>query len=91
MTSEGWRELGLGARGNLSDVPVLGGVKADMGSLGRAFGPLRRAPTLGDLGVGGNAAVLIVDDVVIVCCGGEVGDGGGAAMWGQRAEGGGGD
>ena len=86
MTSVGWRELGLGARGNLSDVPVLGGVKADMGSFGRDFGPLRRAPTLGDLGTGGRVAVLIVDGVVDVYGGGEVGDGGGV---GKGLEGGG--
>lgn len=45
-------------------MPVLGGVKAESGSLGSCLGPLRRAPTLGDFGVGGNATVLIV--VVVV-------------------------
>ena len=45
--------------GNLSDVPVLGGVKAERGRVGCCLLPLRRAPTPGDLGVGGNAAVLM--------------------------------
>ncbi len=51
--------LGLGARGNWSEVPVFGGVKAESGSLGNDFGPLRRAPTPGD-GRGGGIAELIV-------------------------------
>ena len=65
--SSGWRVLGLGASGKRSDVPVLGGVKAERGSVGSCLGPLRRAPTLmpGDLGVGGNAAVLIASVVVV--------------------------
>lgn len=62
MISDGWRVLGLGARGNLSDVPVLGGVNAERGSVGRVLGPLRRTPTLGDLGVGGSATELIVQN-----------------------------
>ena len=60
MISSGWREPGLGGRGNLSEVPVLGGVKAESGRVGRVLGPLRRAPTLGERGVGGSATELIV-------------------------------
>ena len=59
IISSGWSVLGLGGMGNLSDVPVLGGVKAERGRVGCCLLPLRRAPTPGDLGVGGNAAVLM--------------------------------
>lgn len=45
--------LGLGGRGKLSPVPVLGGVNTESGSLGRDFGPLRRAPTPGEGGTCG--------------------------------------
>jgi hypothetical protein len=53
--------LGLGGKGNRSDVPELGGLKAESGRRGRAFGPLRRRPTWGgDGGVG--IWVLIVGE-----------------------------
>jgi hypothetical protein len=41
MTSPGKSVLGVGGKGNMSDVPVLGGLNADRGKLGRFFG-LRR-------------------------------------------------
>jgi hypothetical protein len=37
--------LGLGGRGKVSDTPVLGGLKADSGNVGRDFKPFLRAPT----------------------------------------------
>lgn len=51
--------LGLGCSGNISDVPLLGGVNADSGRRGRDLGPLRRAPTPGE-GRGGGIEELIV-------------------------------
>lgn len=44
ITVSGWTVEGLGARGNFSEVPELGGVKADRGSFGSDFGPLRLPP-----------------------------------------------
>jgi hypothetical protein len=51
-TRSGWTVLGLGGRGKLSEMPVLGALKAERGKVGRDFGPFLRAPTPGDLGVG---------------------------------------
>lgn len=42
--------LGLGAKGKASDVPVLGGLNADKGSLGSSLGPRLRIPTPGEAG-----------------------------------------
>lgn len=42
MIPVGITALAVGGKGNVSDVPVLGGLKADKGSLGKFFGPLRR-------------------------------------------------
>ena len=53
--------LGLGGEGNRSDVPELGGLKAERGRRGRVFGPLRRRPTWGGEG-GLGICVLIVNE-----------------------------
>jgi hypothetical protein len=58
-TMSGWIVLGLGGRGNLSDVPELGGLKAERGRRGSVFGPLRRRPTWGGEG-GVGICVLII-------------------------------
>ncbi len=50
--------LGLAGKGNLSDVPLFGGVKAESGSRGK--GPLRRAPTPGDDKGGGIGALIVL-------------------------------
>ena len=42
--------LGLGGKGNCSEVPVFGGENAEGGRRGSDFGPLRRIPTPGDWG-----------------------------------------
>ena len=60
MISSGWSVLGLGIAGNLSKVPVLGGVNTERGSVGSFLRSLRRAPTPGDFGVGGSATALMV-------------------------------
>lgn len=45
-------------------MPVLGGLKAESGRVGRDFGPLLRAPTPGEMGtpgeIGGVARVAII-------------------------------
>lgn len=51
--------LGLGGKGNLSDVPELGGLKAESGSRGRVLGPLRRLPTCGGKGRAGICVVIV--------------------------------
>lgn len=54
ITDSGWTVLGLGGRGKLSDTPVLGGLNAERGKVGRDLGPFLRAPTPGE---GGNLAM----------------------------------
>ena len=49
-TRSGWTVVGLWGRGKLSEMPVLGGLKAERGRVGRDFGPLLRAPTPGETG-----------------------------------------
>ena len=44
MIPAGTTELVVGDKANVSDVPVLGGLKADKGNLGKFFGPFRRPP-----------------------------------------------
>jgi len=44
--------LGLGGRGKLSEMPLLGALKAERGNVGRDFGPFLRAPTPGEMGGG---------------------------------------
>lgn len=52
MILDGCIALGLGARGNLSEVPEFGGLNADSGNFGRLLGPFRRTPTPGGDGGG---------------------------------------
>lgn len=54
--------LGLGGRGKLSDTPVLGGLKADGGKVGRDFGFFLRAPTPGEMGTLGVVEMVVVID-----------------------------
>jgi len=49
-TRSGWTVLGLGGRGKLSEMPVLGALKAERGKVGRDLGPFLRAPTPGEMG-----------------------------------------
>ena len=60
ITESGWTVLGLGGRGKLSDTPVLGGLNAERGKVGRAldFGPFLRAPTPGEGGNLGRVAMV---------------------------------
>ena len=60
ITFDGWIVLGLAARGNCSEVPVLGGVNADKGSVGRTLWPFLRAPTPGEWGSGGRTWLLML-------------------------------
>ena len=50
ITRSGWTVVGLWGTGKLSEMPVLGGLKAESGRVGRDFGPLLRAPTPGETG-----------------------------------------
>lgn len=52
MMNPGLTELGLGGNGNLSEVPVFGGVIADNERVGSALSFLR-AHTLAEIGVDG--------------------------------------
>ena len=63
MIFEGCKALGLGARGNLSEVPELGGLKADRGSFGRVLGPFRRTPTPGEGGGGREDMNILLKDI----------------------------
>jgi hypothetical protein len=56
ITDSGWTVLGLRGSGKLSDIPVLGGLNAEIGKVGRFFG-LLRAPTPGEGGNWGRAAI----------------------------------
>lgn len=62
MTFSGCTELGLGCKGNISDVPELGGLKADIGRRGNDLGPLRRAPTPGDIGGTGKLVAVAIGE-----------------------------
>jgi hypothetical protein len=56
ITESGWTVLGLRGRGKLSDIPVLGGLNAELGKVGKFFS-LLRAPTPGEGGKVGRAAI----------------------------------
>jgi len=64
MINPGLTELGLGGNGNLSAVPVFGGVIADSDNVGSVLSFLR-AHTLGESGVEGiDIRIDIEEDVV---------------------------
>jgi hypothetical protein len=58
-TRSGWTVLGLGGRGKLSEMPVLGALKAERGKVGRDLGPFLRAPTPGEMGRLGRLAIKV--------------------------------
>ena len=60
-TRSGWTVVGLWGTGKLSEMPVLGGLKAESGRVGRDFGPLLRAPTPGETG-----GVLLIGELARV-------------------------
>jgi len=46
-------------------MPVLGGLKADNGKVGRDLGPFLRAPTPGDMGGLGRVAIVVAVTVLV--------------------------
>lgn len=58
MTTSGCTVLGLGGKGNLSDVPELGGVNAEAGKVGK-WRFLRRRPNPGEGGTGGSIPLIL--------------------------------